>query len=80
MLNLDDLAHQEESFARAFAQGNIELARPLYHPEVVYLSPTVRLYDWPQRIEGVTAHFCYCKQCCQNVSFVYRTVDPVFWV
>ncbi len=25
----------------------------LYHPAVVYLSPTVRLFDWPRRIEGV---------------------------
>jgi ketosteroid isomerase-like protein len=31
----------------------MELARPLYDPAVVYLSPTVRLYGWPARIEGV---------------------------
>jgi ketosteroid isomerase-like protein len=29
------------------------MALPLYHPQVVYLSPTVRLFDWPPRIEGV---------------------------
>jgi ketosteroid isomerase-like protein len=47
------LAEQEACFARAFARGDIEQARPLYHPEVVYVSPTVRLYGWPARIEGV---------------------------
>jgi len=48
-----ELAQQEDCFARAFASADLELARPLYHPEVVYLSPTVRLFDWPQRITGV---------------------------
>lgn len=47
------VAHQEECFARAFAGGNLHSARPLYHPDVVYLSPTVRLFGWPARIEGV---------------------------
>ena len=47
------LDQQEECFARAFAQGDVAMARPLYHPHVVYLSPTVRLFDWPARIEGV---------------------------
>jgi len=48
-----ELAQQEACFARAFANADLELARPLYHPEVVYLSPTVRLFDWPPRITGV---------------------------
>jgi len=47
------LRDQEACFARAFASGDLALARPLYHPEVVYVSPTVRLFDWPARIEGV---------------------------
>ena len=52
-ITADALARQEDCFARAFASANLELARPLYHPEVVYLSPTVRLFDWPARIAGV---------------------------
>jgi ketosteroid isomerase-like protein len=48
-----ELAAQEECFARAFASHDLEIARPLYHPDVVYLSPTVRLFGWPARIEGV---------------------------
>ena len=47
------LVAQEERFARAFADRDLSIARPLYHPEVVYLSPTVRLFGWPARIEGV---------------------------
>jgi hypothetical protein len=44
---------QERRFAEAFAAHDVEHARALYHPAVVYLSPTVRLFDWPQRIIGV---------------------------
>ncbi len=48
-----DLERQEEIFARAFSSGDLEIARPLYHTQVVYLSPTVRLFNWPERIEGI---------------------------
>ena len=47
------LDEQEAAFARAFAAADLSLVRERYDPEVVYLSPTVRLYGWPQRIEGV---------------------------
>src|SRR5207245_9214035 len=47
------LVAQEERFARAFAAGDLSLARALYDPAVVYLSPTVRLFGWPARLEGV---------------------------
>jgi ketosteroid isomerase-like protein len=47
------VAAQEAAFARAFAAGDVGLARALYDPAVVYLSPTVRLFGWPARIEGV---------------------------
>ena len=50
---VDRLVEQERRFARAFASGDLEEARPLYHSEVVYLSPTVRLFDWPRRIDGI---------------------------
>ncbi len=48
----DQLRAQEALFARAFETPDLSLVQPLYHPEVVYLSPTVRLYKWPRRIEG----------------------------
>jgi ketosteroid isomerase-like protein len=47
------LEEQEAAFARAFAAGDLTLVRELYHPSVVYVSPTVRLFDWPRHIEGV---------------------------
>ena len=53
MLDEHGLSAQEDGFVRAFAAKDLGLARVLYHPDVVYLSPTVRLYDWPARIEGV---------------------------
>ena len=49
----DALLAQEARFARAFADGDPALARDLYQPDVVYVSPTVRLFDWPARIEGI---------------------------
>ena len=53
MITPPRLIEQEDRFANAFEAGDLEIARPLYHPDVVYLSPTVRLFGWPARIEGV---------------------------
>src|ERR1051325_3775671 len=47
------LRAQEDRFADAFAAADLARVRGLYHPDVVYLSPTVRLFGWPARIEGV---------------------------
>jgi ketosteroid isomerase-like protein len=52
-ITVEHLRKQEQCFAAAFASGDLERLRPLYAPDVVYISPTVRLYDWPARIEGV---------------------------
>ncbi|OMC13848.1 nuclear transport factor 2 family protein [Mycobacterium sp. SP-6446] len=49
----DALLAQEACFARAFAEGDPAIARDLYQPDVVYVSPTVRLFDWPAEIEGI---------------------------
>jgi ketosteroid isomerase-like protein len=51
-LGLEDIDRQERVFAAAFRSGDIGGARDLYHHDVVYLSPTTRLFDWPRRIEG----------------------------
>lgn len=48
-----ELIAQEAVFAEAFAAGDPGRARHLYDPEVVYRSPTVRLFGWPPRIDGV---------------------------
>ena len=49
----DALLAQEACFARTFADGDPALARDLYQPDVVYVSPTVRLFDWQARIDGI---------------------------
>ena len=53
MLTPAAVDRQEAIFARAFAARDLAIARALYAPDVVYVSPTVRLFDWPRRIEGV---------------------------
>jgi ketosteroid isomerase-like protein len=50
---IEILREQERRFAAVFSGGDVQAARPLYHTDVVYLSPTVRLFDWPRRIVGV---------------------------
>jgi len=52
-ISVDALRGQEACFARAFAHGDPAIARDLYQPDVVYVSPTVRLFDWPARIDGI---------------------------
>jgi ketosteroid isomerase-like protein len=47
------LLAQEACFARAFAAGDPAIARDLYQPDVVYVSPTVRLFGWPAQIDGI---------------------------
>jgi len=47
------LEAQEAAVARAFAARDLALVRERYDPAVVYLSPTVRLFGWPRRIEGI---------------------------
>jgi ketosteroid isomerase-like protein len=49
----DALLAQEAYFARAFAECDPAIARDLYQPDVVYVSPTVRLFDWPAQIDGI---------------------------
>jgi ketosteroid isomerase-like protein len=76
MITPDALAAQEAVFARAFAAGDPSLARDLYHPDVVYLSPTVRLFGWPRRIEGIarTLEFIALTiQRCRDIA--YRAVE-----
>ena len=70
------LAAQEESFARAFSEGDLSIARPLYHPDIVYLSPTVRLFGWPARIEGADRTLEFITLTVRGVRDVdYRVVE-----
>jgi ketosteroid isomerase-like protein len=76
MVTLEAIDRQEAVFARAFAAGDLEVARPLYDPDVVYVSPTVRLFDWPRRIEGVERTLAFVTLTiarCRDIA--YRCVE-----
>ena len=63
---------QETQFARAFATGDIFGARHLYCPDVVYLSPTTRLFGRPPRIEGVEETLQFIQLTiggCRNIEY-----------
>lgn len=63
---------QEALFARAYAAGDIFGARRLYCPDVVYVSPTTRLFGRPPRIEGVedTLEFIQLTiSGCRNIDY-----------
>jgi ketosteroid isomerase-like protein len=76
MITAAALREQEQLFASAFAAANIEHARALYHPDVVYLSPTVRLFDWPARIEGVDRTLAFIALTIRGLqSIAYRAVE-----
>lgn len=76
MLTDQQLADQEACFGRAFASADLQIARPLYHPDVVYISPTVRLFGWPARIEGVARTLEFIGVTIQHCTAItYRTVE-----
>jgi len=76
MVTDETLTTQEATFARAFAARDLEIARPLYHPDVVYLSPTVRLFGWPARIEGVERMLEFIGLTIQQCEAItYRAVE-----
>lgn len=67
---------QEARFADAFATGDLERVRDLYQADVVYVSPTVRLFGWPRRIEGIERTLEFIRLTiarCRDVT--YRCVE-----
>ena len=76
MITPEALTDQETVFARAFAARDLEIARPLYAFDVIYLSPTVRLFGWPARIEGVDRTLAFIAKTierCERIA--YRAVE-----
>lgn len=75
-ITADALAAQEDRFGQAFAAGVLEITRSLYHPDVVYVTPTVRLYGWPARIEGVDRTLQFIALTIANCRAIrYEAVD-----
>ena len=74
-VSLAALDAQEELFAGAFASGDISMARSLYATDVVYLSPTTRLFDWPARIVGVEQTLEFIQLTITGLSNITYGVD-----
>ncbi len=75
-ITLDALDAQEAVFARAFAMPDLELARPLYDPAVLYVSPTVRLFGWPRVIDGVERTLAFVGLTIRRCEAIdYRCVE-----
>ena len=76
MITPEALTDQEIIFARAFGAHDVEIARPLYAFDVIYVSPTVRLFNWPARIEGVDRALAFIAKTierCERIT--YRAVE-----
>ncbi len=73
--SLAQLVAQEDQFAAAFAAGDISLARSLYEDDVVYLSPTTRLFGWPGRIVGVDKALEFIQLTITGLSDISYAVD-----
>jgi ketosteroid isomerase-like protein len=74
-LSLEVLDAQEERFAAAFEAGDISLALPLYAPDVVYVSPTARLFGWPARILGVEQALEFVQLTITGLSDISYSVE-----
>ena len=75
ILSLEAVDAQEERFAAAFGAGEIAMARPLYHSDVVYLSPTTRLFGWPARIVGIEQALEFIQLTITGLSDISYAVD-----
>jgi ketosteroid isomerase-like protein len=74
-LSLGAIDAQEEVFATAFAAGDISRARTLYALDVVYRSPTTRLFGWPARIVGVEQALEFIQLTITGLSGIAYGVD-----
>ena len=71
-ITVQGIDEQEKRFADAFASLNIRQVGDLYHPDVVYLSPTTRLFGEPRAIAGVEATLDFIQKTiagCRNIDY-----------
>jgi ketosteroid isomerase-like protein len=74
-LSIGAVDAQEKVFAAAFAAGDIAVARSLYAPDAVYISPTTRLFGWPPRIVGVEQVLEFIQLTITGLSDIAYGVD-----
>lgn len=71
-VTLASIDAQEARLAEAFAAADIGRARDLYHPEVVYVSPTTRLFGRPPKIVGIDEALEFVQLTitgCRNIDY-----------
>jgi ketosteroid isomerase-like protein len=71
-MSLERLDAQEDRFSAAFAAGDVSLAHDMYDPDVVYVSPTTRLFGVPRSVEGIDATLDFIQltiTSCRNISY-----------
>ena len=73
--SLEVLDAQEARFAAAFEAGDISLAGTLYAPDVVYVSPTTRLFGWPARLVGVEQALEFIQLTITGLADISYAVD-----
>lgn len=71
------LAQQEETFRECFENADIQPARALYHPDLVYVSPTFRIIHRPSWImTGIEAGLEFVQATLSGVHNIrYRAVS-----
>lgn len=74
-LSLAAVDAQEERLAVAFATGDVSMAKALYQPDVVYISPTTRLFGWPARIVGRDKTLEFIQVTISGLSDISYSVD-----
>lgn len=74
-LSLEAVDAQEQRFAAAFGASDISRAESLYAPDVVYVSPTTRLFGWPARIVGAEKTLEFIQLTITGLSDIAYAVD-----
>jgi ketosteroid isomerase-like protein len=75
VVSLEAVDAQEARFATAFGAGDISVARSLYAADVVYISPTTRLFGWPPRIVGAEVTLAFIQLTITGLSHISYTAE-----
>ena len=71
------LIQQEEIFSECYGKGDIQPARALYHPDLVYVSPTFRIIGRPSwAMTGIEAGLDFIQATLSGIRNIrYRAVS-----
>jgi len=73
----EKFAEQEELFRECYEKADIYLGRSLYHPDLVYVSPTFRIIDRPSWVmTGIEAGLDFIQATLGGIDNIgYRAVS-----